>query len=88
MSQAPSGVRGWPSARTVGGGVSAGLGRGTLELDFRVSATPPPSDLDTRLDSRLSSMHLADRRVLLTAADVSAFCGSPFDDTDPGRERA
>ena len=66
-----------------GGGVSGSLGRGTPELDFRVSASPPPSGLDTRLDSRLSSTHLTGRRVLLTAADVSAFCGSLFDDTDP-----
>ena len=55
------------------------LGRGKLDLDFRASASPPPADLD----SRLSSTHHAGRRVLLTAADVSAFCGSPFDDTTP-----
>ena len=45
--------------------------------------SPSPSDLDTRLDSHLSSSHLTGRRVLLTAADVSAFSNSPFDDTDP-----
>ena len=76
-SQAPSGGPGVEiSARAVGGGVSASLGRGTLELDFRVSAPPPPSDLDSHLDSRLDSR-------LSSAFCDSLFCDSPFDDTAP-----
>ena len=72
------------SARTVGGSVPAGLGRGTLELNFRVGASPPPSELDVALsDPRYSGPLLQGRRVRLPAADVSTFCGSPFDDTDP-----
>ena len=72
------------SARIVGGGVSASLGRGALELDFRASASPPPVDFDMELlDQRFSGTLFAGRRVRLPAADVSTFCGAPFDDTGP-----
>lgn len=73
------------SARNVGGGVSASLGRGTLELDLRVGASPTPSALDAALTGpRYPDMPIPGRHVRLPAADVGAFCGASIDlDDDP-----
>ena len=87
MSPGPSRVRGWPPPRRGHLRPRPGLGRGTLELDFRVSASPPPADLNrVILDPLSSGTVLAGRRVRLTVADISAFCGNRFDDTRPHKQ--
>ena len=69
------------SARTVGGRVSASLGRGLLELDLRAGAPPYASPLDYDLNGPsypgafVPGRHA---RARLPAADVGTFCGEPF----------
>ena len=49
-----------------------------------MGASPPPADPGVALsDQHYASALLTGRRVRLPAAGVSAFCGAPFDDTDP-----
>ena len=63
--------------------MSAGLGRGSLELDLRVGASPPPSELDAALSGPCySGALIPGRRVRLPAAEVSTFFGAPFGETD------
>ena len=69
------------SARTVGGGVSASLGRGLLELGLLAGAPSSASTLDYDLNGPscpgafVPGRHA---RARLPAADVGTFCGDPF----------